>query len=149
MLAAAAGIGVQTDADGALRSERLLDLAIDTQTPHDVSPERLVVPVSGGTFTGPKLNGTIVAPAADWITRRADGSSVLDVRLILQTDDGQKIYMSWRGIAYTPAGGALVARIVPTFETGASKYTWLNNVVAVGVLRPTPGKVAYRVHQIL
>lgn len=146
---AAAAIGIQAEADGALRSELLLDLVIETETPHTVSAERLVVPVSGGTFTGPKLSGTVIAPAADWITRRADGSSVLDVRLMLRTSDDQKIFMSWRGIAYTPSGGALVARIVPTFETGASKYAWLNNVVAVGVYRPMPGKVAYRVHQIL
>jgi hypothetical protein len=25
--------------------------------------------------------------------------------------------MSWRGIAYTPPGGALYARILPVFET--------------------------------
>jgi hypothetical protein len=59
------------------------------------------------------------------------------------------IYVSWRGIAYTSPGGALFARILPVFETGAPKYAWLNNVVAVGVYRGLSGKVAYRVYQIL
>jgi hypothetical protein len=35
------------------------------------------------------------------------------------------------------------------FETGATKYLWLNNVVAVGVYRPMPEKVAYRIYRIL
>jgi hypothetical protein len=57
--------------------------------------------------------------------------------------------MTYRGISVTPAGGAQYWRIVPIFETGAEKYTWLNNIVAVGVHRTMPGKVAYRVYQIL
>jgi hypothetical protein len=73
----------------------------------------------------------------------------LDVRLVLQTDDAQKISMTWRGISYTPPGGTQYARILPLFETGAAKYDWLNHLVAVGVNRPMPGKVAYRIYRIL
>jgi len=70
------------------------------------------------------------------------------VRILLQTDDAQTIYLSWRGIAYTPRGGELVARILPVFESGAPRYSWLNNVVAVGVYRGG-GKIASRIYQIL
>jgi hypothetical protein len=138
--------------DDKLQSEFLLDLTLEAQTPHNlgsVSVGRLIVPVSGGTFAGPRLKGTIVPPGGDWIVQRPDGSRVLDVRILLQTDDGQKIYVSWRGIAYTPPGGVFNARILPVFETTASKYEWLNNVVAVGVYRPDLGKIAYRVYRIL
>ena len=83
------------------------------------------------------------------MTQRADGSRVLDVRLVLKTDDGETIYLNGRGIGYTPTGGQLYARILPMFETGAVKYVWLNNIVGVGVYRPTPGRIAYRVYQIL
>src|SRR5256885_16337381 len=99
---------------------------------------RLIVPISGGTFTGPRLKGTIIPPSGDWVVQRPDGSRVLDVRILLQTDDGQKIYVSWRGIAYTPPGGAFNAHIVPVFKTAASKYAWLNNVVAGACYRPPP-----------
>ena len=136
-----------------LQSEFLFDLNLEVGTPQNLGSAasgRLIVPVSGGTFAGPGLKGTIVAPGGDWIVQRPDGSRVLDVRILLQTDDGQKIYMSWRGIAYAPpGGGALFARIVPLFETAAPKYAWLNNVVAVGVYRPDVGKIAYRVYRIL
>jgi hypothetical protein len=135
-----------------LQSEFLLDLVLDTQAAHTVGSiglNRVIVPVSGGTFEGPKLKGTVVAPGGDWIVTRPDGSSVLDVRLVLQTDDAQNIYVTWRGISYTPQGGRQYARILPMFETGAAKYSWLNNVVTVGVHRPMPGKVAYHVYRIL
>lgn len=147
--AASAVVHEQSDA---LTSEFLLTLTIAADRPHDVGPAgtpRQVVPVSSGTFEGPRLKGTIIGPAGDWITERSDGSRVLDVRLLFQTDDGQAIYVSWRGIAYTQPDGRLFARILPLFETAASKYAWLNNVVAVGVYQPRSGKIVYRVHRIL
>ena len=133
--------------DDKLLSEWLFDLVVDTQAPHPIG-DHIVVPVIGGTFEGPRLKGVIVAPSGDWMTHRPDGSNLLDVRLVLRTDDGQGISMTSRGIGYTPPGGALYARILPMFETGATKYAWLNNIVAVGVYRKKAGKIAYRVYQI-
>ena len=138
--------------DEKLQSEFLLDLKLEAGTPENLGSAgggRFIVPVSGGTFAGPRLKGTIIPPGGDWIVQRPDGSRVLDVRILLQTDDGQKIYVSWRGIAATSPGGAFNARIVPVFETGAEKYSWLNKVVAVGVYRPDLGKIAYRIYRIL
>jgi hypothetical protein len=146
------GNGLRPAQDDKLQSEFLLDLTLEAQTPQNLgSPGggRLIVPVSGGTFAGPRLKGTIIPPGGDWIVQRPDGSRVLDVRILFQTEDGEKIYVSWRGIAYTPQGGAFNARILPVFETTAPKYAWLNNVVAVGVYRPDLGKIAYRVYRIL
>jgi hypothetical protein len=137
--------------DDKLQSEFLLNLTLDTQPAHETGAGGgglLVVPVSGGTFEGPRMKGTVIGPGGDWIVERPDGSRVLDVRILLQTDDAQTIYMSWRGIAYTPPGGQLVARILPMFETRAPRYVWLNNVIAVGVYRGG-GKIAYRIDQIL
>jgi hypothetical protein len=139
-------------ADNKLQSEFLFDLVLEAQMPNNLATAnggRLIVPISGGTFAGPRLKGTIILPSGDWVVQRPDGSRVLDVRVLLQTDDGQKIYMSWRGIAYAPPGGALWARIVPMFETASEKNAWLNNVIAVGVYRPDLGKIAYRVYRIL
>ena len=129
-----------------------MDLSIDggaAQNAGGVGSNRLVVPVTGGTFEGPRLKGTVISPGGDWIVERTDGSRILDVRLLFKTDDAQTIYVSWRGISFTLPSGMLFARIVPVFETGASKYAWLNNVISVGVYRPVPGKVAFRVYQVL
>jgi hypothetical protein len=132
-----------------LRSEFLFDLALSTLPPAQIGTDRMVVPISNGTFDGPRLKGTVIGPAGDWMVERRDGSRLLDVRALLQTDDDQRIYMMCRGIAYTPPGGTLHAHILPMFETGAAKYAWLNNVVAVGLYRPTAGKIVYRVYEIL
>jgi len=150
--AAESGNEARQPQDDKLQSEFLVDLTLEVQTPQNLGSTRdgrIIVPVSGGTFAGPRFKGTIVPPGGDWIVQRPDGSRVLDVRILLQTDDGQKIYVSWRGIASASPGGALNARILPVFETAAAKYAWLNNVVAVGVYRPDLGKIAYRIYRIL
>ena len=54
--------------------------------------------IPGGTFEGPRLKGTIKGAGGDWVTLRADGSSLLDVRLLLETDDGTPILMQFKGI---------------------------------------------------
>src|SRR5215475_5531930 len=84
-----------------LRSQFLLDLVLTAQSPAEISPDRMVVAVSSGTFEGPKLKGTVMGPSGDWMQLRRDGSKLLDLRTLLQTDDSQHIYMTCRGIAYT------------------------------------------------
>ena len=136
----------------ALQSEFLMELVLERGAASNVGPAgatRVVVAIAGGTFQGPKLRGTLVAPSADWLSVRPDGSSLVDIRAVMQTDDEQKIYLTCRGIAYPVPGGGLHSRILPFFETASARYAWLNNVVAVGVLRPVPAKISYRVFQIL
>jgi hypothetical protein len=136
-----------------LESEFLFDLTIETRAPVArvglPGRERLIVEVLGGTFSGPALKGTLKGPSGDWIEQRGDGSSALDVRLLMQTDDGGDIYTSWRGISYMPPGGPQYARILPLFETRASRYEWLNHIVSVGVYQPAAGHIGYRVFRIL
>ena len=146
----------RTPADEAApQLEFLMEVALDVpggKNTHAVGfpgGERMTVAVTGGTFEGPKLKGVALTPAGDWLVRRPDGSSVLDVRTTLQTDDEQLIYLSYRGIMYTPEGGKLYWRTIPMFETGASKYAWLNHIVCVGTGIPAPGKAVYRIFQVL
>jgi hypothetical protein len=134
-----------------LKSELLFDVAFDVATPQ-VLGSRVIVPVTGGTFTGPKLKGTALPGGSDAILRRADGASILNVRAILKTDDDQLIYMTYEGVMYTPPGGKpsdLYFRTTPHFETASQKYEWITRIVAVGIGKPTPGKAVYRVFQIL
>ena len=73
-----------TPQDDSLQSEFLIDLTLEAQSPHEVGGAgggRLVVPVAGGTFQGPRMKGTVITPSGDWILERPDGSRVLDVRL--------------------------------------------------------------------
>jgi hypothetical protein len=147
MLGATDSVAQSVDAPP-LRSEFLMDIILDTSTPQNLAPRR-IVPLTGGTFEGPELRGVALPGGADWIRRRADGADELDVRVTLQTDDEQLIYMTYRGIIYTPQGGERYWRTTPLFETASEKYGWLNHTVAVGVGRPVPGKAAYWVYRIL
>ncbi len=90
---------------------------------------RIIAPVGGGSFEGPRLRGT-VAPVtgADWVTVRPDKSLRIDVRLVLLADDGGTIFMHYGGIVVDGQ-----ARSAPYFETGDEQHAWLNNVQAVGI----------------
>jgi hypothetical protein len=123
---------------------------------------RWIVPVTGGTFTGPRLKGEVLPGGGDWLRVRPDGVSELDVRITLRTDDGHLIYVSYHGIVTTSpeveqrrARGEAVDpsevyfRTTPVFETGSEKYGWLNRIVAVGVGTRKPAVIEYRVYAVL
>jgi hypothetical protein len=124
---------------------------------------RRVVPVSGGSFEGERLRGTVLPHAgSDWLLERSDGSFQQDARFTLETDDGALIGMSYRGVRNsTPEVAARLARgedvpaadyylrTAPFFETAAERYAWLNGIVSVGVGQRIAGGVIYDVFEIL
>jgi hypothetical protein len=131
-----------------LKTEFLMDMILDVSTPQNLGTRR-IVPVTGGTFEGPKLKGTALGGGADWILVRPDGVNELNVRVTLRTDDDQLIYLTYRGLLFTPKGGEQYWRTTPIFETGSAKYEWLNKIIAVGVGKTVPGKAAYSIYHIL
>ena len=124
---------------------------------------RRIATVTGGTFEGERLRGeAVAAPGGDWLLQRNDGVTVLDVRILLRTDDGEHIYMAYRGLRHGPAevmariaAGEVVDpasyyfRIAPVFETASKKYEWLNKIVAVGTGRREPAGPIYTVEEVL
>lgn len=134
----------------ALRSEFLMDMILETQPSASLGP-RTVVAVTGGTFEGPKLRGKVLSPGADWPVAVNPNLRILDVRTLLVTDDEQRIYMTYRGIIYSPPAGQgqRYWRTTPVFETDSKKYEWLTQAVFVGVSFQVPQRVSYRIFQIL
>ena len=124
---------------------------------------RRVFTVSSGQFSGERLRGEVLPQASsDLLLVRADGSSQQDVRLILRTDDGALILMTYRGVRHASqevneriARGEHVTssdyylRTVPFFETASGKYAWLNRIVSVAVGERQPDGVTYEVFEIL
>jgi len=121
---------------------------------------RSIHTVTGGTFEGPKLRGTVHAGGGDWLLTSASHNE-LDVRATLETDDGALLYVTYRGVL--KAEPAIMARVIggedvspasyyfrtaPRFETGHGKYAWLNALVCVGYGRFGPGVVGYRIFAI-
>ena len=122
--------------------------------PITISPgpqgDRLIIGVKSGSFEGPKLRGQLVGggPGSEWANNRPDGSQRVDVRLVLETDDGEFIGMTYNGVA-VPEDDTLKVTTAPTFQTGAAKYAWLNNVQAVGIGDLIPKGIAYDVYRVL
>lgn len=124
---------------------------------------RRVFTVSEGQFIGERLKGEVLPQASsDLLLVRSDDSYQQDVRLILRTDDGALILMTYRGVRYaSPDVSARVARgecvsssdyylrTAPFFETSSTKYEWLNKIVTIGVGERQPHGVSYEIFEIL
>jgi hypothetical protein len=104
-----------------------------------------IIDVPTGWVEGPSIKGKVLPPSGDWFRTLASGANRLDVRLVVQTDDNQIVYVSYNGIMQCPKesvdklmnGEPLKADdcyfiVAPTFETSSEKYRWLNSVQAVG-----------------
>jgi Protein of unknown function (DUF3237) len=134
----------------ALKSEFLVDMIFETDGKAiGTIGTHTIVSVTGGTFEGPKLKGTVLPPGADYVLAVTPTFRKLDVRTIFLTDDQEKIYVTYGGVLSTPKGGERYWRTTPMFETSAEKYQWLNEIVCVGVPFDVPNRVSYRVFRIL
>jgi muconolactone delta-isomerase len=84
---------------------------------------RRIVPLTGGTFTGPELNGKLLPGAsADWQMVLPDGTALGDIRYTLQTDGGELLYVQSRGVRHGSA--EVLARLARGEDVGASEYTF-------------------------
>ena len=145
--------------------EYLMTFKADLKLPVDVgggpSGTRQIYDVTGGSFEGPRLKGSVLASGGDWLLVGSDGVGRLDVRATLETDDGARIYVQYYGVLVLNEGvakalseggetqyGDTYFMTQPRFETGDPNYAWLNSVVAVAEGRALPSAVEYRVYQV-
>jgi hypothetical protein len=120
--------------------------------------------VAKGDFRGERLRGEIDPGSGDWMLTR-NNIRVVDARVVLHTDDGALIHMSYGGrvtfsedfgdAARDPSKRHLIDpskyyfRTTPLFETGAARYAWINGIVAIGSGRLIEGGgVAYDVFEL-
>jgi hypothetical protein len=149
-----------------LKSEFLFEVEATLDDPQMVgtTPQgaRMIYPVLSGTFSGPKFKGEVLPFGADWMLMDAGGVGEIDVRITLKTDEGEFLYVYYRGVLnISPdvmikiqAGEAVdpseyYFRTTPVFETGSEKLGWLNHIVCVGVGQIFPNRVKYHIYQIL
>jgi Protein of unknown function (DUF3237) len=108
---------------------------------------RRIVPLTGGTFAGPELNGKLLPGAsADWQIVQADGTALGDMRYTLQTDNGELLYVQSRGVRHGSRevlerlgrgedvdASEYTFRTSTQIETASPELSWLNKGVFVGV----------------
>jgi hypothetical protein len=119
--------------------------------------ERRIGYISGGSFEGPLMRGTILPGGGNWSTagRIAEGHiGSFDARSIWRTHDGALIYASYTGRTLVPDAVRTAfadpdpavrdvdpadysIRIAMVFETADPRYEWLNAVLAIGRGRRT------------
>jgi hypothetical protein len=145
--------------------EHILTFRADLRDPVDVGAgpigARQIFDVSGGSFEGPRLKGSVLPSGADWILMGSDGVGRLDVRATLQTHDGANIYVQYFGVVHLneKVMAALASGqetefgdtyffTAPRFETGDERYAWLNGIVTVGQGRMLPNAVEYRAFEV-
>jgi hypothetical protein len=114
---------------------------------------RRVIPIVGGTVSGPRIRGSILPVGADWMTVVASGVAELDARYLIVTDDGATIEVVDAGVRHGPpdvmarlAAGEPVAATDYTMhgavrlECGDPRYAWVNATLFVGTgMRSTEG----------
>ncbi len=129
----------------------------------DVSQgHRRIIPLTGGTFAGPELNGKLLpGVSADWQIVLEDGTTLGDIRYTLQTDDGALLYVQSRGVRHGSA--EVLARLGRGDDVDASEYTfrtstqietasrdfdWLNKGVFISVGGRRQGGVIYETYLV-
>jgi hypothetical protein len=113
------------------------------QTPHGTLS---IFPVTGGSFDGERLRGTVLAGGGDWVTAVAGDIFELDLRVTLETDDGALIHMTFTGVR---DDANHYFRTLPRFETAAPKYAFLNRLLAAGTGEIHPDGVVHVIEEIL
>jgi len=151
-----------TDAPAAPRLEFVFSAHVTVGKPLDLGDVgkggRRVVPITGGTFSGPRLRGEVLPGGADWQVLRGASAAELDAHYTLRTDDGTLIEV--RNLALRNGSPEIIAalaageRVDPSryyfrgatfFATSAVNYDWLTRhiVLCSGEREPAGVKLQF------
>jgi Protein of unknown function (DUF3237) len=135
------------------------DMQVVGDTPRGI---RRVSRHTVGSFEGPKLKGTVLPGGGTWTIVRDDGVWELEVRITLETDDKQHIYMHWKGLRHGPRDvmerldrgedvdpSTYYFRVTPYFETSSETYGWLNRICAIATGARNANARTLEVFQVL
>jgi len=122
---------------------------------------RRVIPITGGTVTGPRLTGRVLPGGADYELQRADGNSVVEAHYTLEAEDGTPIYIRNVGLFVAPSeviarvdAGEIVPpedyyfRTAPVFDAPDGPHGWLSDRLFVAEARFAPDEVTIRVYEV-
>ena len=102
---------------------------------------RQMIPITGGSLSGPRLSGRVLPGGADFQIIREDGVCELEARYFVETDAGARVYVCNQGIAHASGGDGLYFRTVPRFETSEPSLRWLMLSLFVATAAPRDGRV--------
>lgn len=123
-------------------------------TPHG---ERIIIPITGGTFKGPRMKGVILSGGADYqYFNKTLGRTELEAIYTIQTDDDVLIHVRNIGLlcktndVNSGHSSGYYFGTTPKFEAPVnSQYAWLNNAVFVCKPVEKEGYISIQVWKLL
>ena len=153
--------------------EFVADLTVFVATPNEAGMvtglnsrgRRRIIPITGGSVTGPQLQGRVLPAGADFQIVVSETCADLDARYLIALDgpayEGQHIFVQNRAlrrgkpedIARLVRGEpvdpqAIYFRCVPTFEVSDDRLRWLTESVFVGTGARFPDRVEMRLFRL-
>lgn len=127
----------------------LASISVQVGPPIEIgdTPEgfRRIIPITGGTVTGPRLNGRVLSAGADFQLLRSPTVTEMDAKYVLATDGGEHIYVnnfairtgSEEDIAALVAGvpvdpARIYFRCAPRLTGTGPLWSWLGSRIFVG-----------------
>ena len=122
------------------------------EPPHVPNESINIVPVSSGTIKGMgdydgQINGSLIAPAGEWLQISSSGSMKPDVRLSYAIENDEVLYFQYSGrfipnekmAARTEAGETIKGNDIyfvtnPLIMTNSTVHIWINDTVFIGVM---------------
>jgi hypothetical protein len=96
---------------------------------------RQYIPITGGTVTGPKLNGVVVPGGRDYQLWQSNGCGSLSADYFLRTDDGTIIHILNESFSCTADQAKGIRSFLrPRFEAPKGKYEWMTTSTFVATL---------------
>jgi Protein of unknown function (DUF3237) len=125
-------------------AEFLFELDVTCDAPQllgtKLGARMMMIPITGGTITGPAFSGSVMPGGADWAVVHSDGTTQVDARYAIQATDGTIIQVFNTSTMRMEQGGGAMPPVItsPRFIAPEGSYDWLNYGVYVGTLHVDP-----------
>lgn len=123
--------------------------------------EARIVPILGGTVSGPGLSGAILPGGADEQRVRLDGLTRIHARYVIRADDGALIRVDSQGLRHAPPDvmaalaraeevdpAQVYFRTVIRFETASPAHDDLNRALFLSDGRRAPDAVVLQLQRL-
>ena len=139
--------------------EHICDLAVTIAAPvevgHTPAGLRRMIPITGGTVTGPRVNGKVLAGGADFQLILGGGTQAhLDARYVIELGDGSRVFVQNTALRVASLENSqrimngqpvnpdeVYFRCQPKLEATTPEWAWLSESQFIGVGRRAPGGV--------
>jgi hypothetical protein len=148
------------------RLEHLCDLAVTIAAPVEVGQTpaglRRMIPITGGTVKGARVNGKVLAGGADFQLILDCGTQAhLDARYVMELDDGSRVFVQNTALRVASLENSqrimngqpvnpdeVYFRCQPKLEATTPEWAWLSESQFIGSGRRAPDGVCLSFYRV-